>query len=128
MARHDIASAARKLALLIPRLGSPFNGEQLATVAAIERVLKSNGSDWHDLADAITADRRKVSLRTNSPRRKPAPAPWRPAIRALLASAAPLLLWERQYCCQCLFNVQRLSSKQRRCLEDILRQYGGRAA
>jgi hypothetical protein len=38
------------LSKLIPRLASNHDGEVVATVRAIERVLKSGSSDWHDLA------------------------------------------------------------------------------
>lgn len=41
------------VARLIPRLGSPFDGEIVATVRAIERALKSQKLDWHDLAAAV---------------------------------------------------------------------------
>ncbi len=44
-----------KLAILIPRLGSNRDGEIVATVRAIGRQLSKNGSDWHDLADRLTA-------------------------------------------------------------------------
>jgi hypothetical protein len=40
---------------LIPRLGSPHDGEVIATARAIERVLKSEKRDWHDVAAAVTA-------------------------------------------------------------------------
>jgi hypothetical protein len=42
-----------KLARLIPRLASPFDGEVVATVHAIERALKSKGLDFNDLATAV---------------------------------------------------------------------------
>jgi hypothetical protein len=45
-----LAAIAPTLDKLIRRLGSNHDGERLATVAAIERVLKTNGADWHDLA------------------------------------------------------------------------------
>jgi hypothetical protein len=43
------------LARLIPRLGSPFDHEVVATARAIERTLKSEKLDWHDLAKTVTA-------------------------------------------------------------------------
>lgn len=43
------------LARLIPRLGSPFDHEVVATARAIERTLKSQKLDWHDVAAAVTA-------------------------------------------------------------------------
>lgn len=50
-----LAAVASTLDKLIRRLGSSHDGERLATVHAIERVLKTAGRDWHDLADAIVA-------------------------------------------------------------------------
>jgi hypothetical protein len=41
---------ATKLALLIPRLASSFEGEVIATVRAIRGVLAASGHDLHDLA------------------------------------------------------------------------------
>jgi hypothetical protein len=41
------------LARLIPRLGSPFDHEVVATARAIERTLKSQKLDWHDVASVI---------------------------------------------------------------------------
>lgn len=41
------------LGALIPRLGSEFDGEVVATARAIERTLKSQKLDWHDLAAAV---------------------------------------------------------------------------
>jgi hypothetical protein len=42
------------LCKLIPRLGSNHAGEVVATAAAIGRVLRNGGCDWHDLARAVT--------------------------------------------------------------------------
>ena len=41
------------LGKLIPRLASNHDGEVVATVAAIGRVLAANKLDWHDLAAAL---------------------------------------------------------------------------
>ena len=43
-----------KLGKLLPLLSSEHNGERVGAVAAIERVLKSNDRDWHDLVALIT--------------------------------------------------------------------------
>jgi hypothetical protein len=43
------------LTRLIPRLGSSFDHEVVATARAIERTLKSEKLDWHDVAAAVTA-------------------------------------------------------------------------
>ncbi len=42
-----------KLGRLLPMLSSNHDGERVGAVAAIERVLKSNNCDWHDLAASI---------------------------------------------------------------------------
>ena len=43
-----------KIAALIPRLGTSFEGEVIATRDAISRLLQAAGLDWHDLAAACT--------------------------------------------------------------------------
>jgi hypothetical protein len=45
-----------KIAKLLPLLSSDRDGERVGTVAAIDRVLKSEKLDWHDLAAQITAE------------------------------------------------------------------------
>src|SRR5262245_45641674 len=45
-----------KLQSLLLLLSSPVEGERLAATAAIERVLKANGADWHDLVESLTAE------------------------------------------------------------------------
>lgn len=43
----------KQILKLIPKLASDNDGEVVATVKAIGRVLKSDELDWHDLANAI---------------------------------------------------------------------------
>ena len=53
-AEKTIAPEVRdKLAKLVPRLASDQDGEVVATVAAIRRVLQSAALDLHDLAETI---------------------------------------------------------------------------
>ncbi len=47
------SDTAARVAKLVPMLSSPVAGEVAATAAAIERTLKSGGSDWYDLAKRI---------------------------------------------------------------------------
>lgn len=47
------AECAAKVAKMIPRLASDHDGEVVATVKAIVRVLESSGATLHDLAAAI---------------------------------------------------------------------------
>ena len=42
-----------KLGKLLPMLSSDHDGERVGAVRAIERVLKINNRDWHDLAASI---------------------------------------------------------------------------
>src|SRR5215207_6187820 len=51
-----LAPIRPKLLKLIPLLSSDRDGEVLATVRAIERMLRSAGLDWHELADAVGAE------------------------------------------------------------------------
>ncbi len=43
-----------KLGKLLPLLSSEHDGERAGAAAAIERVLKSNDRDWHDLVAVVT--------------------------------------------------------------------------
>jgi hypothetical protein len=47
------ATIGPTLGKLIPLLASNHDGEVVAVAHAIDRVLKSSGRDWHDLAAAI---------------------------------------------------------------------------
>jgi hypothetical protein len=58
----NIAAIAPKLRKLIPRLGTNHVGEAIATLAAIDRVLKSGGHDWHDLTAALCTTPKIVEL------------------------------------------------------------------
>jgi hypothetical protein len=43
----------KKIAGLVRRLATPFDGEKLATLNAIERVLASHGTDFNGLANGV---------------------------------------------------------------------------
>jgi hypothetical protein len=49
----DITTLVRRLDPLVRRLATNHDGERLATVAALERVLAAAGAGFHDLADRI---------------------------------------------------------------------------
>lgn len=104
------------LARLIPRLGSSFDGEIIATAKAIDRTLRSNGMDWHDLTKSITAplpppsraescgpEEMRAWLETIS--REPWPNDW---TRSFIAN----VLARR--------SLDRLSKKQIACVENII--------
>jgi hypothetical protein len=54
------------VAKLIPRLASNHDGEVIATVRAIDRTLKAERLDWHDLTRALTAPPPAPSCRVES--------------------------------------------------------------
>lgn len=70
---------ADKVARLVPRLSSEHDGEIIATVKAIERVLKSSGFDFHNLAASVQRSNGPAKLDTNvnaygrSPSKPPPP-------------------------------------------------------
>jgi hypothetical protein len=61
------ASIAPTLAKLIRLLSSNQSGEVAAAAHAIDRTLKSNGADWHDLAAMLVA----VPPPPSSPKKSP---------------------------------------------------------
>jgi hypothetical protein len=50
---NALAPIAPKLAKLLPVLASPADGEVVGAARAIDRTLRANGCDWHDLAAAL---------------------------------------------------------------------------
>jgi hypothetical protein len=122
---RDLTLIGPRLAALIPRLATPFDGERLATVAAIDRTLKSADRDFHDLAAAIVG--RPASV-------PPAPGAddwcadqWRHDVRQLRNSGAQLTAWETKFL-NSVLGFRQLSPKQLDCLADIFRKYSRRAA
>jgi hypothetical protein len=130
-----------KLARLVPRLASTFEGERVATVAAIERVLAAEGCDWHDLVGAIQSPEAQLSAPGHPPSRSYGDA----ACEYLTASALVLIIEQietggrdrlndrsREFLRDMhnrsrRFDPVRLSYKQRKWLEDLARQVGAAA-
>jgi hypothetical protein len=56
-----------KLAILIPRLASDFDGEVVATVRAICRILAADGHDLHDLARVVSPAPPKAPMSRKAP-------------------------------------------------------------
>jgi predicted nuclease of predicted toxin-antitoxin system len=116
--RHD-RPLPPVIAQLLPRLGSNFDGEIIATAKAIERVLHSSSMDWHDLTKAITA---------------PPPIPWqsnrteshesaemRTWLEAISRETWPND-WTRSFIANILTrqSLDSLSVKQRTCAQNII--------
>jgi hypothetical protein len=111
-----------KISKLIPRLGSAFDGEVVATARAIGRTLQASGRDWHDLAKAAEA----ISL--------PAPAVeanrqgiWenlsleqREALLGKLHGEAWLSAWEEQFVESLRGRSGRTSPKQAAVMERLI--------
>jgi hypothetical protein len=108
-----------KLALLIPRLASEFDGEVIATVRAMRRLLNAGGHDLHDLA-RVVADGNYVAENHGGALTA--------QLKELLCSAR-LNDWEREFVASVLRQTERhgfrLSDKQRAILNRILGERHG---
>lgn len=97
------APVARRVGLLLPRLGTDSEGEALATVRALRRVLAAQGLDLHDLVAALSEGGGRAAPEASGP----APAelaswclgsglPWSERERAFLwAMARHRRAWDR---------------------------------
>lgn len=119
-------SPIEKLARLIPRLGTTFDGERLATVAAIERTLRNAGLDWHALAAAI--ERQPAPVRMTDCRYEPVDMPETVSEVAqwcLSRGAGRLSDREVRFLRNMLTWPGSPSSGQRKWLADIFASLGG---
>jgi hypothetical protein len=108
-----LAPLVPKLVRLIPRLASNHDGEIVATVKAIGRVLESSGLDFHDLAHAVSH----------------APPPrWREleseqaAIDICLTHPQALNDWERRFLAGIASQDFALSPRQCAVLDQMVRK------
>jgi hypothetical protein len=106
------ATIAPTLGKLIPLLASNHDGEVIATARAIDRVLKSSGRDWHDLAATICL---------------PAPADWRREARFCAGNAARLSERELDFIVTLARYRGIPSPKQQQWLRDIADRLRGGA-
>jgi hypothetical protein len=112
------------IARLIPRLGSPFDHEVVATARAIERTLKSQKLDWHDVAVAVTAQAPLIQWDYEPPRTESGDAQ---QIRAWLTAIARES-WPNEWTAVFVGDLLRRSSldaltgKQTACVNRIIRQ------
>jgi hypothetical protein len=111
-----LAYLALNLDPLIRRPATNHDGERLATVATLERVVIASGSSFHGLADLVAAGA------------KPRPSPRRATWADLLATASKLDghpgldPWEKDFIAgvrRTLWRGYPLSPKQRRTLAKI---------
>jgi hypothetical protein len=99
------------LSKLIPRLGSDHAGEVVATAAAIGRVLRNGGCDWHDLARAVTP--------LPKPPVKLASDDWRATLTFCAMYIGRLKMRDREFIRSLAHCRYDLTEKQRTWLEDI---------
>jgi hypothetical protein len=114
------AALAPKIDALVRRLASGFEGERLATLLVLERVLVAAGASFHDLADAVVAGTkppRIVIIERDAPRRCSLSA-----MAEELLDHPGLSRWESGFVESLHARLQdgrRLSAKQRALLTEI---------
>lgn len=116
------------LARMIPRLGSPFDHEVVATARAIERVLKSKKLDWHDFSAAVSAQEppargHREAAHDGAPLWRFLDCEERLQWLAALASEPMLNQWSRSFVTSIAAQIRsgcRLSPKQLECVDRIL--------
>jgi hypothetical protein len=141
---HPLPAAVReKLGKLVPLLSSDQDGERVGAVAAIERVLKSAGLDWHDFTGWITAP--PAAAPPPPPPRQPRPADPEDELGMSvldheLVSLVEALRASRRFTARSeefldslleragRFDVVHLSPKQKRWLEDLALKAKGASA
>jgi hypothetical protein len=109
--KSTLAPLAPMLCKLIPRLGSDHAGEVVATAAAIGRVLRNGGCDWHDVAGAITA--------LPKPQAKAVDDDWRTTLAFCVTYIDCLKTRERDFLSSLAHWRGDLTEKQRNWLEAI---------
>jgi hypothetical protein len=109
------------LARLIPRLGSPHDGEVVATARAIERTLKSQKLDWHDVAEAVTAPP-PTRWEYKPPRSESDVARQMREWLEVISRGTWLNDWTRSFIANILTrqSLDSLSAKQRTCAQNII--------
>lgn len=128
-----LMDAIPKLKLLIPRLASDSEGEIVATVNAIVRTLKSNGTDLHDLAAALDGGAKQGPRKSTSQEQKPKDDPakkWRNVIEFCLENLDWLSERERTFVTDMDGNLKKWGSpteKQGNWLMSIFTKLGGEA-
>jgi hypothetical protein len=81
-----------KIPKLISRLSSDSDGEVIATISALRRVLESAGLDFHDLADQLAGGKYEVSQHE-----KTEPAGWHIMVNFCMEHREFLSDWENKF-------------------------------
>jgi hypothetical protein len=109
---------------LIPRLGSPFDHEVVATARAIERTPKSQKLDWHDVAEAVTAQAPPTQWDYEPHRTESGEARQMRAWLQAISREPWLNAWTAGFVADLLRrpSLDGLSDKQMTCVNRIIRQ------
>lgn len=121
------AHIAPKVARLVSLLASDHDGEALAAVRALQRVLDASGHDLHDIAALIEASSGPTASRDRAQRNDAPPSA--DMVKQLLASDR-LTAWERRYCndlARIIYRGEVLTPGQHAKLAEIYAQRIGGA-
>jgi hypothetical protein len=103
-----------RLRNICSRLESNFPGERSAAALLASRLLRDRGLVWADVVmPAPPAPYRPAHEHTRDE------LPWRCTVRELLSRTGSLRAWEKNEFLPSLLGFQRLSPKQRSCLDQI---------
>jgi hypothetical protein len=109
--------AAERLAKLIRMLGSDRDGEVIAAVAAIRRLLEAQGLDLHDLADVV------MGKQERRPNREDLGSAYqegyRDGVRQANGDAADDVLSWREMASFCRARLNRLEDREADFIEQI---------
>lgn len=105
----------RRLALVVARFKSPFDGERLAAIEAATRLLNAGGATWADLIDGPKQAHTDIGEGR-------APSYYQQLAADLAREAGDVLTeWERRFLDGCA-TFRALSPKQVETLADIRRK------
>jgi hypothetical protein len=114
----DHVAAQRKLAAILSRLGSPFDGEKLAAARLATELIGRLGVQWHDI----------INIRLLEQTR-PSPPPEAPCWRAMLKTCArhfeSLSASEQNFIANLAGYTHRPTARQIEWLTSIFEKLGG---
>jgi hypothetical protein len=111
------AAERQRLAAILARLASPFDGEVTAAGLAAARFIRDRGLTWQDVihpSAGLTANHNTIQ-------------PWRDIVADCLRQPGSLRPWERDFL-RSLAGFVRISAKQRSVLGQIADRVLRRAA
>jgi hypothetical protein len=112
------------LARLIPRLGSTFDHEVVATARAIERTSKSQKLDWHDVAEVVTAQAPPTQFNYEPRRTESGKAQHMRSWLTAISREDWLNEWTIEFIASLLRrrSLDKLSERQLTCIDRIIRE------